>query len=304
MRVSIVTISFNQGRYLARAIASVIGQDYPDIEYIVVDPGSTDDSRNVIERYAGRIDHVLLVPDQGPADGLNHGFQLVTGDVLAYVNADDALLPGAVRDAVEYMQRHPATDVVYGDGYIVDGEGDVVRVVESSPFNLRRLVYGAAMVLQQATFIRRAAYDRTKGFNIQNPVWWDKELLIDLALTGSRLHHVRAKWGVFSVYPSSITGSRRLKAVSIQERGRLFRKVFGREWTVADDWIARIVRIEKWIVAPGTVVRRAIGILRGRPGIRVTLVGNDSLELCPLRPTTGDAVPNRTSGRAGPFDGS
>ena len=92
MKVSIVTISFNQARFLRRAITSVLSQDYPDIEYIVVDPGSTDGSREIINAYGPRLASVIFDPDDGPADGLNRGFQLATGDVLAYINADDALL--------------------------------------------------------------------------------------------------------------------------------------------------------------------------------------------------------------------
>ena len=166
MKVSIVTISFNQARFLPRALASVLSQDYPDIEYIVVDPGSTDGSRAVIDSHRERLARVVLDSDNGPADGLNRGFEFATGDVLAYVNADDAFLPGAVHEAVAYLDAHPAVDVVYGDGYMVDVDGNVLRTIESSPFNLRRYAYGSVMVLQQATFIRRSAYDRTDGFNV------------------------------------------------------------------------------------------------------------------------------------------
>jgi glycosyltransferase involved in cell wall biosynthesis len=118
MRVSIVTISFNQGRFLPRAMTSVLSQDHPDVEYIVVDPGSSDSSRELIRSQASRIAHVVLEPDSGPPDGLNHGFAHATGNVLGYVNADDALLPGAVREAVAYLSANPDVDVVYGDGYL------------------------------------------------------------------------------------------------------------------------------------------------------------------------------------------
>ena len=95
MRVSIVTISFNQAEFLERAIRSVIEQDYPDVEYIVVDPGSTDGSREIIEKYRSRISKVILEPDTGPANGLNKGFAAATGEIFGYINADDAFLPKA-----------------------------------------------------------------------------------------------------------------------------------------------------------------------------------------------------------------
>ncbi|MCB1155752.1 glycosyltransferase, partial [bacterium] len=88
MKVSVVTLSFNQADYLERAIRSVVEQDHDDIEYIVVDPGSTDGSRDIIERYRDRIATVITDPDKGPPDGLNKGFAAATGDIYAYMNAD------------------------------------------------------------------------------------------------------------------------------------------------------------------------------------------------------------------------
>ena len=93
MKISIVTVSFNQADYLEQAIRSVVEQDYSDIEYIVVDAGSTDGSREIIER--DRIATVVFEPDREPADGLNKGFARATGDIFGYINADDAYLPGA-----------------------------------------------------------------------------------------------------------------------------------------------------------------------------------------------------------------
>ena len=106
MKVSIVTLSFNQGKFLRRALRSVLEHKYP-VEYIVVDPGSTDGSRKFISAYRNEIAHVVFQPDDGPAHGLNRGCAAASGDVLAYVNADDALLPGAVGEAVEYLAARP-----------------------------------------------------------------------------------------------------------------------------------------------------------------------------------------------------
>jgi len=111
-RVSIVTISFNQAQYLERAIRSVLEQDYPEIEYIVVDPGSTDGSRDVIEHYRSRISKVIFEPDTGPANGLNKGFAAASGEIFGCMNADDAYLPGAVTKAVAAFRAAPGADIV------------------------------------------------------------------------------------------------------------------------------------------------------------------------------------------------
>jgi len=273
MKVSIVTISYNQVRYLPRAMASVLSQDYPDVEYIVVDPGSTDGSREVISDWAGRLSHVVLEPDRGPADGLNHGFRLATGDVLGYVNADDALLPGAIREAVDYLLANDDVDVVYGDGYLIDMAGRVIRSIESSPFSLRRYSYGHVTVLQPATFIRSAAFRRAGGFNPYNRISWDGELVIDVALTGGKLRHVPRQWAVWTIHPEAISSSPHYFAQWRLEMDRLFGKMRGREPRGIDILLSRIVRVEKWLVSPRTTFRRLWGALWGPP--RLTLTERD-----------------------------
>ena len=107
MKFSIVTVSFNQRQYLEEALASVLGQDYPAIEYIVVDPGSTDGSRELIESFRDRLASMIFEPDQGAADGLNKGFQQASGDIFAFLNSDDVLLPGAMKSGKPGVRAEP-----------------------------------------------------------------------------------------------------------------------------------------------------------------------------------------------------
>jgi glycosyltransferase involved in cell wall biosynthesis len=281
VRVSIVTISLNQARYLPRALASVQTQDFGDIEYIVVDAGSTDGSREIINARAGQLAHVVLDPDEGPADGLNKGFALAAGDVLAYVNADDALLPGSVAEAAEYLRANPNIDVVYGDGFMIDADGRVIRRIESSPFSLRRYSYGGVAVVQQATFIRRTAYDRVRGFNQANTTCWDGEILVDIAISGGRLRHLRRAWGVFTVHPQSISGSGRLSAQYQTDLRRIFLKAHGHPWRPIDSLIARLVRVEKWVLSPGATFRRIREMAKRGPRLRLVLADDNSLHLVP-----------------------
>ncbi len=122
MKFSIVTISFNQGRFLERTIRSVIAQKGVDLEYIVVDPGSTDDSREIIERYRRDITRVVFEKDRGPADGLNKGFACASGEIYGYLNADDVFEPGALRRVAAYFERLPDVDVVCGHCWVTDFE--------------------------------------------------------------------------------------------------------------------------------------------------------------------------------------
>src|SRR5690348_10899345 len=122
MKLSVITISFNQGRFLERAIKSVLNQSADEIEYIVVDPGSTDGSREIINRYKHRITHAIFEKDDGPADGLNRGFARATGDIYCYLNADDEFCPGAFSDVSSYFLANPKVDVACGHAYVIDAE--------------------------------------------------------------------------------------------------------------------------------------------------------------------------------------
>jgi glycosyltransferase involved in cell wall biosynthesis len=283
MKVSIVTISFNQGRFLSRAMTSVLSQDHRDVEYIVVDPGSTDLSRDIIASHASRLAHVVLEPDSGPADGLNRGFEHATGDVLAYVNADDALLPGAVREAVAYLTANANVDVVYGDGYLVDGDGHVIREIDSSPFNLRRYSHGHVTVLQPATFIRRSAFERVGGFNAENQVSWDGELIVDIALDGGTLRHAQRRWAAWTIHPQTISSSADYLTRWRSEKDRLFQKIHGRPYRNQDFALGLVARLERWVVSPRTTLWRTAGLLRGRPGLLLLEQPGPSVELIPAK---------------------
>lgn len=206
--LSVVTISFNQGRYLQECIDSVVGQEVPGLQYIVVDPGSTDGSREIIEANRHRIGAVVYEPDEGPADGLNKGFARATGDVFGYINADDRFVPGALRFVSDYFDRHPDVDVLCGAIRIIDGDGRVsLRKRMSDRFDLADYMAGICTVGQQATFFRRRAFEAAGGFNARNRITWDGQLLVDMAVAGCRFETVFRVLGDFRVYPESITGS-------------------------------------------------------------------------------------------------
>jgi len=267
MKVSIVTISFNQADFLERAIKSVVEQDHDDIEYIVVDPGSTDGSRDIIEKYKDKITTAILDPDDGPADGLNKGFAAATGDILAYINADDALLPGALKSVVKYFENNPSTDVVTGHGFIIDGDGKVIRRFFSAPFNLWRFAYGHSVVIQQSTFFKKSAYDKVGGFNLENNTSWDAELLLEMAMNGARVRMASGFWSFFTVHPASITGSQRHAEESKVNHRRYFMRIMGRDRRAGDGVIGRIAWIFRWLSDPFSGLSMAKDRLFGPPNL-------------------------------------
>lgn len=249
MTLSIVTISFNQGEFLREAVNSVLSQNV-GCEYIVVDPGSTDGSRDLLNEYRRHLTALLTGPDEGPADGLNKGFAMATGQFFGYINADDFYLPGTLESAAKTLTTAPV-DVVYGDGWFVDAQGRRVRHVTSTNFSPRRYAYGGTTVLQQATFLRADAFRRVKGFNARNRVSWDGELLVDIGLRGGRFGHVAADWGAFRIHPASITGSGRLAVEYEETERRLFQKIQGRKRSKLDELVGvPAARVAKYLDSP------------------------------------------------------
>ena len=263
LRVTAVTLSYNQRPFLEQAMRSVLEQDYP-VEYIVVDPGSTDGSRALVERYRSRLAAVVLAPDDGPADGLNRALANSAGDIFVCVNADDALLPGAVKSAVGAFERHPRAAAVYASGYLVDVRGKPIRRSCSTEFDLRAFVFGGVNVMQQSTFVRREAFCAVGGFNPRNRTSWDGELLVDLALAGHELRRVDGLWSVFRHHNDSISGSGRLNSDYERDRARMFEKAVGRAPHARDRTAVALARAWKWIRTPHYLVWR-IGDAIRRP---------------------------------------
>ena len=258
MKVSIVTISYNQAEFLEKAILSILEQDYHDVEYIVVDPGSTDGSRDIIERYRRKITKVIYEEDSGPADGLNKGFSHVTGEVLGFINADDALLPGSLQVVSNYFNKNQDIDVVCGSGFIIDAEDRVIKRLLPTHFSKRLYAYGAVTFLQQSTFFRRGAFLSAGGFNKENRTCWDGELFSDMAAHHQKFGILYEDLALFRIYESSISGSGRLNEIYVKDRNRIFIKAIGRERNSLDKLLAKIYRLEKWILNPRVTFSRIL----------------------------------------------
>jgi glycosyltransferase involved in cell wall biosynthesis len=256
LKVSIVTISFNQVGYLGRTIESVLDQDYPNIEYIVVDPGSTDGSRDLIKSYGSRIARMIFEKDQGPAEGLNNGFAVATGEIFGFLNSDDILYPGAVAGAVRYFTRHPKIDVVSGNGKVIGPDERVYRLVYSDRLTPRKYMYGGAVLIQPSTFFRRAAFERAGRFNVENKAIWDGELFFDMARAGCKLGRANELWSGYRLHPESITASKRLDEGRAAVRERQFREVLGRGPNRWDKRLGFVFRCWKHLVNPRDTFER------------------------------------------------
>ncbi len=152
--VSIITPSYNQGKYLGETMRSVLEQDYPRIEYIVIDGGSTDNTVEVIKTYAKKLAYWVSEKDKGQTDAINKGFNRAKGQILAYINSDDTYNPGAVSQAVKYLREHPEVGVVYSDLNFIDENSRVIGKFPAAQTDLKKLRCGYVHVPQPATFFR------------------------------------------------------------------------------------------------------------------------------------------------------
>ena len=194
--VSIVTPSFNQGRFLRRTIESVLGQDYPHIEYIVCDGGSTDESLDILQSYGEQF-HWHSESDRGQSHAINKGLRQARGDILAYLNSDDVLLPGAIASVARHFQRRPDSDLIYGNAHWIDENDRVLGDYPTAPYDFERLLQDC-FICQPAAFWRRRVMDRIGLFDETLHYAMDYDYWMRLGRAG----------GVLTQVPDVLAGSR------------------------------------------------------------------------------------------------
>jgi glycosyltransferase involved in cell wall biosynthesis len=222
-RISVVTPSFNQGQYVEETLLSVLDQDYPQLEYIVMDGGSSDGSRDIIESYSDRLAFWRSAADDGQAAALREGFAHATGDILTWVNSDDLLAPGALFKVAEAWDRHGGDVIVVGACQLFDGRGRGRRhlasfqreldVPEPMPpakiFDLARHWFPGEFFFQPEVFFPRAAYERIGGVDPSYYYTMDFDLWARFALTGTPVVVIDETLALFREHDEQKTSDRR-----------------------------------------------------------------------------------------------
>lgn len=163
-KVSVITPSYNQAEFLERTILSVINQDYPNIEYIIIDGGSTDGSIDIIRKYENRLAWWVSEKDNGQSHAINKGLSRCTGDIVNWLNSDDLLMPSAIRILVEYFNRYPEIRMFYGDRLIIGSNDQVIEARELPSFK-RSIARIAGKIPQETAFFSRELLQKTDGLN-------------------------------------------------------------------------------------------------------------------------------------------
>ena len=183
-RISIVTPSYNQGQFVEETIRSVLLQGYPDLEYIIMDGGSTDGSVEIIRKYQPWLAYWVSEPDQGQADAINKGWQRSQGEIVTWINSDDTYCPGAVGTAAQYLAAHPEVDLIYGGCNCIGPNDEVLGVLQAWPFDLRRALTGRNLIPQSSAFYRRSALDQAGDLDVDLRYWMDYDLWVRMLQHG------------------------------------------------------------------------------------------------------------------------
>lgn len=189
MLVSIITITFNSERHLEQTIQSVLGQDYPDIEYIIVDGGSTDGTLDIIRKYEDRIAKWVSEPDRGISDAMNKGIRMSSGEIIGIIHSDDYYEPGAVRAAVGLFQEHPEAEVVHGNLRLSNPE-ESSSLIQKPLKNPERAIWRRMPFLHPTVFVRKGAYVRYGLFDLSYKIAMDRELMLRFMLKGARFLYI------------------------------------------------------------------------------------------------------------------
>lgn len=255
--LSIVTISFNQAQFLREAVESVLSQKGEDIEYIVVDPGSTDGSHEILADYGSSIDHLVLEPDAGPADGLNKGFARATGRYGYFLNSDDFLLPGAIDLMRSLWSRYANADVLLGGAWMVSGDRRPLREMQPTPVTLGKLLDGEASIVQQGMSFRMDLFRQVGGFNPNNRTCWDHELLCDFMAAGATTVRSKARLAAFRIHAASISGGVGGEVAAqryLTDFNRVRARLGGQK--IKPQQMRRFIRLRKMLGSPSSVLRR------------------------------------------------
>lgn len=243
--VSIITPSYNQALFLEETIKSVLTQDYPRIEYIIMDGGSTDGSVAVIQKYADRLAYWESVKDKGQTDAINKGFNRASGDILAWINSDDTYNPKAVGEAVKFLIEHPEAAMVYADCNFINEHGEVIGKFASHQTDYAKLRRGYVHIPQQTMFFRSTYWKQLGPLDPSFYFAMDYDLWVRIAKQAPIQYLPGKTWANFRIHTSSKTnvnderGWQEMLRVHYRDGGSFFspivakyylRKVIGPLW--------------------------------------------------------------------------
>lgn len=264
-KLTVVTPSYNQAEYLERTILSVLNQNYPNLEYFIMDGGSTDGSVDLIKKYEPYLAGWVSERDRGQTDAINKGFWRATGDLVAYQNSDDVFAPGAFEQVAKAWREKPQTGVFYGDMYMIDEVDVITETFRMPPFSIECHLYEGMQIYNQSLFVRRELI-QTDGYLDESLRFAiDYEWVARLGVVpGLIFRHVDGFWGAFRVQPDAKSST--IATVGMAEHEQIRRKFVPQlQSSLGEAFWIRYCRVRKLIYF---VLRGQWGYLRHRLSLR------------------------------------
>ncbi len=203
-RISVITPSFNQARYLGLTLRSVLQQGYPHLEYWVMDGGSTDGTADLLRRHAPQLAGWVSEPDRGQAHAFNKGLARATGELIGWINSDDVYLNRNLFAAAAYFHAHPEVDIVFTDYLYIDANDRVLKRRQEIPFDFETYLWsGDCYHANCAGFFRRRVFDRIGPLDESLHYSMDYEFYLRAARAGLRFAHLRAYWAAYRLHDAS-----------------------------------------------------------------------------------------------------
>ncbi len=210
MKISVITPSFNQGKFIEATIKSVLKQNYPELEHIIIDGGSTDNTLNILKKYDKKIKWISE-KDKGQSDAINKGMKMAKGEILAFLNSDDMYLPGALNKVIDFFKKNPKANWVSGDYYIINAKGKKIRPYVRwykrflRLFSSYRLLTFANYVIQPSTFWRKDIMKKIGLFDVKLPYEMDYDYWLRIGKKYP-LHLIEKPLSSFRLHDSSKSG--------------------------------------------------------------------------------------------------
>ena len=243
-KITVVTASFNQAHYLEETIRSILLQGYPNLEYIIIDGGSTDGSVDIIRRYEKYLAYWVSEKDKGAADAISKGFKRANGTILAWLNSDDVYRPGALRKVGTAFQRDETIDVVYGNTYWIDGTGHILAEKRQTPFSKMAYLCGGADLQQPSTFWTRKIYDKAGGLDGSFRAAFDTDLFFRFFAAEAKFQHIPECLASFRLHSEQISDVMLQKARDELHRLRTRHLPFSPQ-SFHGKWIRNLARVQR-----------------------------------------------------------
>jgi glycosyltransferase involved in cell wall biosynthesis len=225
-KITVVTPSFNQGRFIEETLESVAAQNFSDLEHLIMDGGSNDETLNILKHRseAPKWKHVRWrsEPDSGQSAALNKGFRLATGEIIGWLNSDDRYRTGCFETVAQAFALNPEVDIVYGDYTVIDEGGNVIKTCKEIEFNSFVLRYHRVLYIPStATFFRRRIFTEENWLDEDLHYAMDAEFFIRLLDAGYRFKHIPALMADFRLHPDSKSCAK--TELMLQEREHITR---------------------------------------------------------------------------------